>query len=171
MPATPGELSLPSRSTHADTTPPRGNRPPGGRRALDRWWLERLLHEGFQPADEARAGPPPELEAGAAQFNGGQFFESHETWERVWRSTDYPLCLFYLALTKLGAGFTHAQRGNPTAMRRLLDDGLRYLEPFAPSIMGLDIGRLSRDVRRWLSRKHASPPNEFPRIEPVAPEP
>lgn len=156
---------MPSRPTLTNMDPPPNNQRPGHRRALDLWWLDQLQQKVIEPAQETQTAPPPELMVGIAQFNEGQFFESHETWENLWRSTDYPLRLFYFGLTKLGAGFTHARRGNPTSMRRLLNDGVLYLEPFTPGIMGLDIDGFTREIRRWLSQKNASPSVKFPSIE------
>lgn len=144
--------------------------PRGGRRALDRWWLEELQRTGPRHSGAEAPVPPPELAAGVAQFNEGRFYESHETWEGLWLVADYPLRLFYLALTKLGAGLTHAQRGNAKGMRRLLLDGLRFLEPFHPAFMGLDTARLDRELRRWLQRPPDEAPREFPKIS-VAPPP
>ena len=122
-------------------------------------------------AREQAATPPTELMTGVTQFNSGEFYEGHETWELLWRATEYPLRLFFLSLTKLGAGFTHAQRGNRTGMRRLLNDGLRYLEPFLPSMMGLDTIRLDSEVRQWVKQEPSSSPRPLPRIErpPVQP--
>ena len=89
---------------------------PGGRPALDRRWLAHVSREGAvgDGAALARSGT---LERGTAEFNDGSFFASHETWEALWRETPYPERLFCLALTKLGAGFEHARRANPTAPR------------------------------------------------------
>jgi predicted metal-dependent hydrolase len=122
-------------------------------------------------AREQTATSPAKLMTGVTQFNAEEFYESHETWEWLWRGTDYPLRLFFLSLTKLGAGFTHAQRGNPTGMRRLLSDGLRYLEPFLPSMMGLDTSRLDSEIRQWLNQEPWSSPRSLPRIERIPAQP
>ncbi len=144
--------------------------PRGGRRALDRWWLEELRRTGLRDSGVEAPKPPPELTAGVAQFNAGRFYESHETWEGLWHATGYPLRLFYLALTKLGAGLTHAQRGNATGMRRLLLDGLRFLEPFHPVFMGIDTARLDRELRGWLQRAPDASPRELPQISVAPPQ-
>ncbi len=128
----------------------------------DRLWLEHLRRTGTQ--ELATASPPPELGLGVAQFNDQRFFESHETWEGPWRSAEYPLRLFYLALTKLGAGFTHAQRGNAKGARRLLANGLQFLGPFLPRFMGVDTRRLDREIRQWLLAAQTGPPGDYPQV-------
>ena len=135
---------------------------PGGRRAMDRQWLEHLGRTGIK--ELATPTSPQQLVLGVAQFNDRRFFESHETWEALWLPAAYPLRLFYLALIKLAAGFTHAQRANNKGARRLLGDGLRFLEPFQPRFMGVDTRRLDQEVRRWLLDMQSSPPAEYPQV-------
>ena len=129
---------------------------------MDRQWLEHLGRTGIK--ELATPTPPQELDSGVAQFNDRRFFESHETWEALWLPAAYPVRLFYLALIKLAAGFTHAQRANTKGARRLLGDGLRFLEPFQPRFMGVDTRRLYKEVRQWLLDVQGSPPGAYPRV-------
>ena len=50
------------------------------------------------------------------QFNGGEFWECHETLEDVWRETPYPFRLFHHAVIKTAVGFHHLTR--PQSTRR-----------------------------------------------------
>ena len=112
-------------------------------------WLAYVTKAGASLAVTAQT-PPPQLCKGVEEFNAGSFFESHETWEGAWQAAAYPQRLFFLALTKMAAGFTHAQRGNSTGARRLLNDGLQFLRPFTPAFMGLDTRRLSEEAQQWM---------------------
>ena len=56
--------------------------------------------------------PPPEFELALAEFNNGQFWECHETLERLWLPEQYPLRLFYHGLIKAAVGLLHLERRN-----------------------------------------------------------
>lgn len=135
------------------TQPPPQHGAPGERPALDRRWLaylDRSGGSGGSVGDGAALTRSSTLARGVAEFNDGRFFESHETWEALWRETGYPHRLFCLALTKLGAGFEHARRANPRGATKLLTDALAYLAPFMPAFAGLDVQALHQDVSAWL---------------------
>lgn len=52
------------------------------------------------------------LEAGLRLFNGGQYFEAHEAWEDLWKSTEGPYSLLFKGLAQLSVSLEHARRGN-----------------------------------------------------------
>lgn len=121
----------------------------GGRRALDQRWLEYVRTTGDTGDPQALAGSSG-LAQGVREFNAGQYFESHETWETAWRETPYPQCLVLLALTKAGAALAHLREGNAHGGRRLLRDALALLEAFPDYYAGLALGGLRRDLRRCM---------------------
>ena len=124
---------------------------------MDRRWLAYL--ERFDGVgDGASLALSGALDRGTAEFNDGRFFASHETWEALWRETEYPQRLFCLALTKLGAGFEQGRRANARGAAKLLTDALAYLAPFMPAFAGLDVRGLDADVRRWLETRDAQKP-------------
>ena len=127
----------------------------GTRRFLDQQWLA-LLHQQGVPADLAQ-GPesPEELRKAVAQFNQGEYWECHETLERIWLPERYPLRLFYHGLIKAAVGLLHMQRHNRRGARIKLRDAAYTLAPFAPQFGGVDIDRLMGEVNgrlRWLER-------------------
>ena len=134
--------------------PPPQHGAPGGRPALDRRWVAYLL-DGGALGDAAEVAGSGLLARGIDEFNRGDFLASHETWEALWGQVSYPTRLLCLALTKLGAGFAHAQRANRHGAARLLRDALDYLAPFLPAHAGLDTRQLDADVRRWLEAPDA----------------
>ena len=136
---------------------------------MDRRWL--VYIERFDGVgDGAALAQRSTLERGIAEFNDGRFFASHETWEALWRETEYPERLFCLALTKLGAGLEHGRRANPHGAAKLLTDALAYLAPFMPAFAGLDTRQLDADVRRWLEAPDAqAPPYPTIRRDPSGP--
>ena len=147
------------------TQPPPQHGATGQRPALDRRWLAYL--ERFDNVGDGAAlalALSGALQRGVAEFNGGRFFASHETWEALWRETEYPQQLFCLALTKLGAGFEQGRRANAHGAAKLLTDALAYLAPFMPAFAGLDVRGLHEDVGAWLRAKGPAAPPPFPQI-------
>ena len=138
----------------------------GQRRKLDRDWLELLHRQGLPPSLAASGNPGPALlaaldqrlpaprglEQAIAEFNQGQYWQCHETLEELWMPEAYPLRLFYHGLIKAAVGLLHLQRHNYHGALIKLRDTEYTLAPFCPSFMGVDTGRLSRDVGRrlWL---------------------
>ncbi len=144
------------------------DRPPqrharGGRRVLDEKWLAYLL-SGGETGDGEQLTTDALLVRGLDEFNHGAFFESHETFEALWRITPYPAKLFCLSLTKLGAGLAHAQRGNRPGAEGIIAASMRFLAPFAPSFAGVDTGLLLNDVK-LLVVEGIGPATPFPRIK------
>ena len=119
----------------------------GQRRKLDQDWLARLHQSGFPPSLRAEVPPPPQvLKQAVSEFNQGQYWQCHETLEELWMPEAYPLRLFYHGLIKAAVGMLHLQRHNYNGALVKLRDTEYVLAPFCPSFMGVDTGRLSRDV-------------------------
>ncbi|MCY4450285.1 MAG: DUF309 domain-containing protein [Chloroflexi bacterium] len=137
--------------------------PHGARRQADAQWLMYVTRSG-DLGDGASLSRSETLQRGIAEFNGGRFRDSHETWEELWIAAPYPERLFLLALTKLGAGFAHALRRNDKGMRSQLTEAARILRAFAPAYAGVDTERLIADVNARLAPGdgHFGPP--FPTI-------
>ena len=98
--------------------------------------------------DRARCAdpPPPELAAGVAQFNAGEFFEQHETLELLWRATPAPVRGLYHGILQIGVGFHHWRSGNFHGASVLLEEGIERLRPFAPRCQGVDVAALITDA-------------------------
>ncbi len=117
----------------------------------------RALHPDLTPAERlARLGE------GAAHFNAGRFFEAHEAWEEIWRSTTPEPRELWRGLIQVAVGLYHyVERGNPGPARRVLDRGLSRIEPYPQGTEGLDLDRLragARAWRDWLEAPAGEPP-------------
>ena len=124
----------------------------GNRRKLEESWLRQLELRGlsaFLAEDPPEA--PEALLSAVQQFNGGDFWDCHETLEEVWLQTPYPLRLFYHSIIKVAVGLYHVGRHNGHGARVKLSDGVRVLRLFPPEFMGVGAGRLYDDARRWLA--------------------
>jgi predicted metal-dependent hydrolase len=87
------------------------------------------------------------LTKGMEEFNTGRFFECHETLEDIWRAERRPLRQFYKGVIQVAAGFHHLGRNNYKGTVNKLESGTRYLEPFQPRYLGVDVQRLIEEAR------------------------
>jgi len=81
------------------------------------------------------------------EFNTHRFFECHETLEDIWRAEPRPLRQFYKGVIQVAAGFHHLRRNNWKGTVNKLDSGTRFLEPFRPRHLGVDVQRLIDEAR------------------------
>lgn len=88
----------------------------------------------------------PVLLEGIGQFNGGYFFEAHETWEDVWYPSPWPARQFLQGLIQTAAAFVHLMRHQYPGTVRLLGHALAKLDEFPDGYMGIDAARLRREV-------------------------
>ncbi|OGO50333.1 MAG: hypothetical protein A2148_06620 [Chloroflexi bacterium RBG_16_68_14] len=90
----------------------------------------------------------PILLAGIQQYNGGYFFEAHETWEELWLPSPWPMRRFLQGMIQLAAAFVHLARHEYPGTIRLLDRAVEKLEAFSPQYLGIDAARLASEARR-----------------------
>lgn len=83
---------------------------------------------------------------GIEHFNHRRFFESHETWEELWKNQRGPSRQFYQGLIQTAVALHHAGHGNVRGARTLLARARQLLEPYQPWHLGLDIA----DLLRWM---------------------
>ncbi len=88
---------------------------------------------------------PPGLLAGIELFNAREFYQCHEALEEIWLAEAGPIRTLYQGILQVGVAFYHLGRGNFRGATSLLETGITYLRPFAPSCMGIDVQRLVDD--------------------------
>ena len=117
----------------------------------------RVLHPVLSPAERGRF-----FRQGIDLFNQGRFFEAHEAWEEIWRSTTpEPKDLFQGLIQVAAALHQFLDLHRNEAPRRTLAKARRRLEPYAPIALGLDIEDLLEQAGRWeawLERPEGEPP-------------
>ncbi len=125
----------------------------GNRRRLEEEWLAVLERDGLIPhLMEVPLEAPRELHQAIDEFNGGRFWDCHETLEDVWRGTSYPLRFFYHSVIKVAVGFHHMGRHNRNGARAKLSDGVRLLRLLQPQFLGVRTDSLLQDAAQWLVR-------------------
>jgi predicted metal-dependent hydrolase len=97
------------------------------------------------------------FETGINFFNGGRYFEAHEVWEDMWRSTRGPLRLFYQGLVQAAVGLHHLRQGNLNGAAAQLQKSLSKLEQYPEKFCRIDNGKLTADLRKVLDTMTPQP--------------
>lgn len=84
---------------------------------------------------------------GIEEFNGGKYFEQHETLELVWRAETRPVRDLYRGILQIGVAFLQIERDNTPGAIKMFERAFRWLEPFSPACQGVDVERLLREAR------------------------
>ena len=105
----------------------------------------RALHPDLSPKERERL-----FREGIELFNRERFFEAHEAWEEIWRSTAPEPKEFFQGLIQVAAALhQHLDLKRQTGPRRTLAKARKNLESYAPSMLGIDVEDLLRSVREW----------------------
>ncbi len=79
---------------------------------------------------------PAALAAFVELFNEEAFWESHEVLEGPWRNNKSG---FYHGLILFASALVHVQRGNAHGILAQLEKAERYLQPYRPAYLGIDL--------------------------------
>jgi len=127
----------------------------------------RELRPALSPAERRRL-----LARGVDLFNAGFFYDCHEAFEEVWRSTAPEPRDLWQGLIQVAVGLHHAvDRGRPGPARRVLARGRRRLAALPSPCHGLDVAALltaTEEWDAWLAAPEGEPPPR-PRIVVVEP--
>ena len=93
--------------------------------------------------------PPLKLLEGIGQFNGGEYYECHETLEEIWRETRGETRDLYKGILQIGVAIYHAKRSNLKGAVRLVSSGIELLSPFVPECMGIDVADLLQSAKQF----------------------
>lgn len=105
---------------------------------------------------------PGNLRRACEEFNGGLFYECHESLEEIWQEEHGPVRDLYKGLIQVAAAFVHITRGNYVGAERLCRTALGYLEPYRGSgALGFDVDRIASDVEDAHERIQALGPDHI----------
>ncbi|HYC78918.1 MAG TPA: DUF309 domain-containing protein [Planctomycetota bacterium] len=105
----------------------------------------------------------PRFLRGVEEFDGGLWFEAHETWEDQWRGLKGDDRLFVQALIQAAAALHHARRGNAVGAATLREAALAKLSLLPAVRWGIDLERFAAAFARHLADP-ASPSGPPPRL-------
>lgn len=99
---------------------------------------------------------------GIELFDAGAWYDCHEAFEEVWRSTTPEPRDLWQGLIQVAVGLHHAlDRGRPDVGRRVLAKGRRRLARVPSPCEGIDVAALLAAVEAW-DRWLAAPEGERP---------
>jgi predicted metal-dependent hydrolase len=78
------------------------------------------------------------------------YFECHEVMEELW--LEEGRSLLYQGLLQVAVGLYHYRNGNVSGAMKLFTAALEKLEGRQAELMGIDLGRLVADSKRYLSQ-------------------
>jgi uncharacterized protein len=121
-------------------------------------------------AEIARAAalPLPELARTAiAQFNAGEYWEQHESFEAAWRAEPGPIRQLYQGILQVGVAYLQIQRKNYIGARKLFLRARQYLAVLPAVCQGVDVAQLRDDARRALAMLEALGPERIAEFPPA----
>ena len=82
------------------------------------------------------------FEKGLHFFNSGDYYQAHEVWEDLWRTTEGPVRVFYQGLIQAAVGLYHLQRGNEKGARGQIGKSIGHLTNFSDNPHFIDTAAL-----------------------------
>jgi uncharacterized membrane protein YdjX (TVP38/TMEM64 family)/predicted metal-dependent hydrolase len=111
----------------------------------------------------------PALLPGLEAYRRGDYVQALVAWEEPWKGqtgNDRALCL---ALIRLAGALHHQRDGRRDSAVHLYESGRRVLDELPPAVLGVDVGRLLRDLPDSVEGALAAPPVLKP--APLVPRP
>lgn len=85
---------------------------------------------------------------GIDEFNRRRFFAGHQAWEKLWLAETGVSKAFYKGLIQAAMSLHHLSNGNNQGAKKLFAGARRYLAPYRPKHLGLDVDRFLAEVAR-----------------------
>ena len=87
------------------------------------------------------------LEAARGLFNDGRWLASHELFEELWEATEGADADCFKGLLQAAVAMHHLEEDNPEGALRLYRGHRRYLAPYLPSHLGLDLEGFLKEMQ------------------------
>ncbi|MFZ4628343.1 MAG: DUF309 domain-containing protein [Blastocatellia bacterium] len=103
-----------------------------------------------------------------AMFDRGEYFESHELLEDLWREAppgDERTCL--QGLVQVAVALCHDQRGNEKGARGVYQRARARLLALPPQMMGINLRKLAEELDRYFGGELGASPPRLRRVEPL----
>jgi hypothetical protein len=106
----------------------------------------------------ARHAGPGQLREVVSLFNAGRYDDAHEVLDDLWEATSGPDSDFYKGVLQACIAMHHYALGNIDGARKLYSGHRRYLAPYLPAHLGLDVAGLLAEMERALKPALTAPP-------------
>ena len=90
------------------------------------------------------------LEAGRELFNAGDYHDAHEQIEQLWEATHDESSDFFKGLIQAAIALHHFRKGNLAGAKKLYSGHRRYLAPYLPTHLGLDVAAFLDEMQSFL---------------------
>ena len=105
----------------------------------------------FDPSRWGEGDAALHLAKGIELFNSGEYEEAHEEFEALWLSTQGPDSDFYKGLVQAAIALHHFRGGNLEGAVKLYGGHRRYLAPYLPAHLGIDVAGFLLEMQATLS--------------------
>ncbi len=109
--------------------------------------LKRALHPPTRWVEGWDAPPPADLCRAVEQFNAGEYWECHETFEALWMAERRAVRDLYQGLLQVGVAFHHLQNRNYAGAIKMFRRGLPRLWDLPPVCQGVHVAELVAAAR------------------------
>ena len=107
------------------------------------------------PESAESSALPPKFWTGANQFNQGEFYACHDTFEAIWMETLEDRT-FYQGLLQIAVGLYHLSHLNWQGAVTLLGEGVGRLRPYLPEHEGIDVALVRGQAQAILEQLQVS---------------
>lgn len=97
---------------------------------------------------------------GVEEFNRGELYASHDTWEAIWSEAMEPDRSFYQGLIQIAVAFYHLGNHNWRGAAILLGQGSGRLRDYRPDYGGLDITSFYDQIQTVLTELQRRGPDQ-----------
>jgi len=123
------------------------------------------------------------IDTGIAQFNSGEYFACHDSFEDYWNDLVCPERTFFQGVIQSSVALFHFEGGNLGGAMRMYRSAVAYLSPWQPRFDGFNVEGLLEGLSRCfqeLDQPHSGYPDHIqfdpalaPRLsrdQPLSPE-
>jgi len=91
------------------------------------------------------------LARGVALFNDGEYFECHETWEKLWKRSEGEERAALQGLIQAAVAILHAERGNRRGALSVYRKAIRNLERVPPDCIGIKLTKFRSALNNFFA--------------------